>query len=142
MQKTILIFALLICALTCYGQSMKVVVDRNNVPVGRYVRTNSKTYTILIQDDYECPKKGHKVVTYSAEKGQGIVYNIVEGPVNVRQQPNTSAKIVTKICDMEEGMPDICECLGKVKGWYKVKVNGKVGYVRQDLVHWDAICTM
>ena len=35
--------------------------------------------------------------------------------------------------------PDFAfDCLGKANGWYKIKINGKVGYVRADLVDWAA----
>ncbi len=38
-------------------------------------------------------------------------------------------------------VPDCYKCLGFVKGWFKVKVDGKVGYVRSDLLDWDGMCT-
>ena len=33
------------------------------------------------------------------------------------------------------------DCLGKKNGWYKIKVDGKIGYVRADLMNWDGMCT-
>ncbi len=38
-------------------------------------------------------------------------------------------------------VPETFPCLGKVNGWYKIRINGKVGYVREDLAEWDGICT-
>jgi hypothetical protein len=49
--------------------------------------------------------------------------------------------VVAKIPDTGYDLPDPYDCLGKVNGWYKIKIDGKIGYVREDLVCWDAICT-
>ena len=126
------------------AQSMKMVVDYRGEVVGRYVKTNNATYTISIQDDFEVSKKGLRVVTYSAAKGQGIVYynQSHTGSLNVRKRPTISSPAVAVIPDPKGNMPDCYECLGKVNGWYKVRVNGKVGYVRGDLLNWDGMCTM
>ena len=84
------------------------------------------------------------MVTYSAAKGQGIVYynQSHTGSLNVRKRPTISSPAVAVIPDPKGNMPDCYECLGKVNGWYKVRVNGKVGYVRGDLLNWDGMCTM
>ena len=69
------------------AQSMKIVVDIKGEPVGRYIRANATTYTVGVQDDCEIPKQGHKVVTYRAVDGKGIVYrnHNVRGNINVRK---------------------------------------------------------
>lgn len=44
-------------------------------------------------------------------------------------------------------MPDVFPCLGLVNGegksrdwqWFKLKIDGKIGYVKQGLMLWDAI---
>ena len=133
--------ALLICGAVS-AQSMKVVVKTNGEEVGRYVRTNATTYTVSEQDDFEVPKAGHKVVTYSAENGQGVLFRNTEktGNFNVRQQPNTKATVVARIPE-DDGAPTTYGCLGKVNGWYKIRVNGKIGYIREDLMWWDAMDT-
>ncbi|MBO4722808.1 MAG: SH3 domain-containing protein [Muribaculaceae bacterium] len=144
MKKFLVLAIMLVSFGVIHAQSMKMVVDSRGEAVGRYVKTNSKTYTVTVQDVCSVPKKGHRVVTFSAANGQGIVYydQTHTGPLNVRQRPTKSSPVVTQIPDPAGYMPDCYNCLGKVNGWYKVKVNGKVGYVRGDLLEWDGMCTM
>ena len=144
MKKFLVLAFLLVSFGMMNAQSMKMVVDYRGEVVGRYVKTNQVTYTVSVQDDIEVSKKGLKVVTYSAVNGQGIVYynQTHTGPLNVRKKPTKSSPVVTQIPDPAGYMPDCYNCLGKVNGWYKVKVNGKVGYVRGDLLNWDGLCTM
>ena len=123
------------------GQSMKMVVDKHGNVVGRYVSTGKSTYTVDVQDRYTVPKAGNRVVTFSAAKGQGVIFRdqTRTGNINVRKSPSTNAAIVAKIPD-PEGVPDTYPCLGKTKsGWYKIRIDGKVGYVRGDLVEWDGM---
>ena len=117
------------------AQSMKIVVDNNGEAVGRYVKTNKTTYSIIIQGDCTIPKKGHKVVTYSAANGQGVVYynQSRTGSFNVRQRPTTTAPVVA--------MPECDDFLGKKNGLYKISIDVKTGYVRADLMTWDGMCT-
>ena len=144
MKKFLVLAFMLVSFGVMNAQSMKMVVDYRGEVVGRYVKTNPATYTISIQDDFEVSKKGLRVVTYSAAKGQGIVYynQSHTGSLNVRKRPTISSPAVAVIPDPKGNMPDCYECLGKVNGWYKVRVNGKVGYVRGDLLNWDGMCTM
>ena len=127
------------------AQSMKMVVDSRGNVVGRYVRTNSSTFTVDVQDTYNVSKRGNRVVTFSAAKGQGVVYynQSHTGNLNVRKSPTTNSPVLTQIIDPAPMgyVPDCYNCLGKVNGWYKVRVNGKVGYVRGDLLEWDDMCT-
>ena len=127
------------------AQSMKMVVDSRGNVVGRYVRTNSSTFTVDVQDTYNVSKRGNRVVTFSAAKGQGVVYynQSHTGNLNVRKSPTTNSPVLTQIIDPAPMgyVPDCYNCLGKVNGWYKVKVNGKTGYVRGDLLEWDGMCT-
>ena len=97
---------------------------------------------VKTQEDVDVPKAGHRVVVYSAAKGQGIVYRHPDrvGNINVRKGPSTKTAIIAKIPDCED-LPDPYDCLGKVNGWYKINIDGKIGYVRADLMCWDGICT-
>ena len=132
----------IVCSLSMNAQSMKMVVDENGEAVGRYVHTNATTYTIAVQDDVEVPKEGLRVVTFSAANGQGIVYRklIRKGNINVRKRPSLKSAVIGKITE-PDGIPDAYPCLGKKKGWYKIRFDGKVGYVREDMVEWDGMCT-
>lgn len=120
--------------------SMKMVVDYHGNLVGRYVRTNSSTYTVAVQDTYDVPKAGNRLVTYSAKNGQGILYTY-RTHVNIRQEPTTDSPVVTQISYDKNSVPETYPCLGKVNDWYKILVNGRKGYVRQDLVVWDGMDT-
>jgi hypothetical protein len=143
MKRTLYLLICLLCYVTADAQSMKVVIDSKGEELGRLVRTNTTTYTVSLQDDYDVPKAGNRVVTYSADKGQGIIYRHPDrsGNINVRKGPSIKSAVVAKIPDPGHNLPDPYDCLGKVNGWYKIKIDGKIGYVREDLVCWDAICT-
>jgi uncharacterized protein YdbL (DUF1318 family) len=143
MKKVLtLFFCLLTCSLMS-AQSMKMVVDKKGEVVGRLVKVNADTYTISVQDDYDVPKAGLHVETFSAAKGQGIVYRdqVRVGNINVRKGPSTKSAIIAKIADSRGMIPDDYPCLGLVNGWYKIRINGKIGYVRKDLMCWDGMCT-
>lgn len=137
--------ALVIVSLPSNGQSMKMVVDKHGEVVGRYVKTNKTTYTVTVQDDVEVPKNGHRVVTFSAKDGKGAVYRNQNktGNINVRKRPSTNAPVIAKIADntITGYVPDCYDCLGKVNGWYKIRIDGKIGFVRSDLVNWDGMCS-
>lgn len=120
--------------------SMKMVLDNRGNVVGRYIRTNDNTYTVAVQDDYDVPKSGNKIVTFSAQNGQGILYTR-RTHVNIRKEPTTESPVLTQITFVKGRVPETYPCLGKVNGWYKIRVKGKVGYVRQDLVEWDGMDT-
>ncbi len=142
MKKLFLLFSYLLCCIIMSAQSMKMVVDNKGNVVGRYVKTNATTYTVDVQDYGEVPKAGNRVVTYSATAGQGIVYRnqVRRGNINVRKGPSTSHTVIGKIRETD-GVPDTYPCLGKVNGWYKIRFNGKIGYVREDMVDWDGMDT-
>ena len=118
--------------------NMKMVLDNNGNVVGRYVRTNENTYTVSVQDDFEVPKAGHKVVVFSAANKQGILFT-KRTHVNIRQQPTTESPVVTQISYKKGPVPETYPCIGKVNDWYKIRVKDKEGYVRQDLVEWDGM---
>ena len=137
MKKLIFfLFALSICSLA-YSQSVKVVVDRDGTIVGELVKVNKNTYTVENQDIFEVQKSGTKIITVSASAGQGTLECKNPGIVNVRSKPSTSSSIIGKMISEDGDLPETYQCLGKVKGWYKVRINGKTGYVREDLVFWN-----
>ena len=143
MKKFLLLALLLVGIGMMNAQSMKMVVDKRGNVVGRYVETDRNVYYISVQDVSSVPKRGHRIVTFSAAKGQGVVFydQSRTGNLNVRKSPSTNSPILTQIPNPGDYVPDCYKCLGKVNGWYKVKVNGKTGYVRGDLLEWDGMCT-
>lgn len=120
--------------------SEEVVVDSRGELVGSYCGTEGNNYIAFTQDYVTVPKAGHKIVKYSAEAGQGVLTCKNPGVVNVRSIPSTSGEIVGRMICEEGDLPDCYDCLGKQNGWYKVRVGNRIGYVRQDLVTWDAFC--
>ena len=141
-RNLLLIVMAVVCSCTIQAQSMKMVVDKKGEVVGRYVRTSGNSFIVEVQDTYDVPKAGNRVVTFSAAKGQGICYRNQDkvGNINVRKGPSTKTAVVAKIPEFD-GVPDCYPCLGKVKGWYKINIDGAIGYVRQDLACWDGMCT-
>ena len=140
MKRLLLMLILLSAGLSLKAQSMKMVVDAKGNVVGRYVRTNTNSFTVEVQDSYEVPKKGNRVVTFYASKGQGIVYRNQDrtGNINVRKGPSLRYPVMTQIPEFD-GVPDTYPCLGKANGWYKIKIDGRVGYIRQDMAEWDGM---
>ncbi len=120
--------------------TMEMVVDNHDNLVGRYVKTEKGTYFFEVQDMGEVPRLGHKIVVYRARDSQGIVFTYRKN-VNIRQRPSLESPVITQISHEEGGVPETYPCLGKTKGWYKVNVKGKIGYVRHDLVIWDGMDT-
>ena len=118
--------------------SMKMVLDNRGNVVGRYIRTNDKTYTVSVQDEYDVPISGNKVVTFSAKNGQGVLFTR-RTHVNIRKEPSMEAPVMTQISHVKGRAPETYPCLGKVNEWYQIRAKGKVGYVRQDLVEWDGM---
>lgn len=117
-----------------------VVIDDQNNCVGEYKGTKGNNYMIFAQDDGEVPISGHHIVIFSAKNGQGVVYTY-RSKVNVRALPSTNSAVVAVMPSVEEAYGLTFPCLGKVEGWYKISIDGKVGYVREDLVIWNAIDT-
>lgn len=140
----IMIAFLGILTVNAQNNSLKVVVTADGDLVGRYVRQTSTTYIANPLDwEVEVSKKDHRVEIWTPEKGKGFVVRRdgVTGNLNVRKGPSTRYAVVCQITE-EDSNKDYPEnsfqCLGKVKGWYKISIKGKVGYIRQDLVEWAA----
>ncbi|MCH5219434.1 MAG: SH3 domain-containing protein [Muribaculaceae bacterium] len=117
--------------------SCTVVVDSDGEIVGEYVSTNASTYTVFSQDSGEVPINGHHLVTISAEDGQG--YLDYDKNIIVRREPSESSKPVGQIEYWPGYINESIPCLGYDKGWYMVKVNGKIGYIHEDDVEWSAL---
>lgn len=135
-----------------------VVENSKGECVGRYDGDCGDSYLIDVQDWGTVPKAGHKVVKYRAEDGKGCVYisNKVKYTtkngekmqiVNVRALPSMKSSIIGTICELYGDLPSPVDCLGYVPSqddystdkWFKVNIDGKVGYVRADLMEWDSL---
>ncbi len=146
MKKCLCIFLMVMGALGVQAQSnsAKVVVTKDGSLVGMYMRETKTTYIANPLDwEEEVSKKEARVEIWTPEKGKGFVYRKdgVTGNINVRKGPSTRTAVVAQITeeDSAKDYPDFAfDCLGKTKGWYKISIKGKVGYVREDLVGWAA----
>lgn len=126
----------------------KVVIDQQGRAY-RYLADCGDSYFVEAQDYGLVKQAGARIETRRAAKGQGyLTVNSNEAKrVNVRMRPTTRSKVVAQLAITPGDMPESYACLGLVQGkgkdrswqWYKVKVGGRTGYVRQDLMLWDAI---
>lgn len=140
-MRILFIILFSVMSATAFSQSMKVVVDSAGNVVGRYVRTNADTYTVGVQDIFDVPKSGKKVVEYKASKGQGVIWCKRVGRINVYSQESKESEIIGQMIYEDGDVPETYPCLGKKNGWYKIKVNDKEGYVSANFAEWDAIDT-
>ncbi len=127
--------------------SAKVVVDAQSNEY-RYIADSGDSYFVEVQDYATVPKKGCRVEEYSASNGQGylVINSEAARRVNVRRHPTVKSQVICTISDTEGELPEVYPCLGLSTApdgymWYKTTVNGKTGYIRQNLMQWDAINT-
>lgn len=139
--RTFLLTIALSFAFQVFPQSMKMVVDSAGNVVGRYVRTNADTYTVGVQDIFDVAKTGKKIVTFHAKKGQGIIWCRHIGRTPVYTTPSTKSDTIGYLVYEDGYVPETYPCMGKKKGWYMVRINGKTGYVRKGSVGWDGMDT-
>ncbi|MCQ2330182.1 MAG: SH3 domain-containing protein [Paludibacteraceae bacterium] len=138
--------------LNTFGSEVVVTADGSQY---RYLGDSGDNYLVNAQDFGLTPKDGARIETFSAEDGQGIVTikNKEYKNVRIRQKPTANSKVIATIKDKRGELPVVLKCLGLVDDeeknewgvakclWFKVEVNGKTGYVRSDLMIWDAIDT-
>ncbi len=128
-----------------YMMSGRVIIDADGNEY-RYLADAGDSWFVEVQDYTTVSKKGSRVEERDAHDGQGYltVSDLVTGRVNVRQKPSTASPVVTTICYPEGMVPDVYPCLGSIFAsdgymWFKIRVGRKTGYVRRNLVVWDAI---
>lgn len=128
--------------------SAKVIVTADGT-VYRYIADCDDGFLGEAQDYVTIPKKNAHIKDYSADGGRGwlTVAEDMASRVRVRAQPTTRSRIVRTIGAAAEGMPQAYPCLGLVATtdkdggylWFRIRVAGRTGYVRQDLMRWDAV---
>lgn len=128
-----------------YRTSAKVVIDADGHK-SRYIAESGDNYFVEVQDYALVPKAGSRLEEYSAENGQGclVINGDAASRVNVRRRPTAKSPVIRTVRDIEGELPGVYPCLGMVMSddgymWYKARVNGRTGYIRQDLMLWDAI---
>lgn len=155
MKKIVLSLALAIMAAAC-SETMKIVVGNDGQPIGRLIKAKGDSLIIAAQDYNTIPKAGTRIVTYSPERGDGIVTVEYRGSrkVDIHAAPSNDSPILQTIrCGTD--CYEVLDCLGKVNGWYKVRlhpdppiegkgeIQGKrVGYIRAKYAAWDGLNTI
>lgn len=126
----------------------RVVIEKNG-DISQYCADSGDSYLVVAQDYGLVKKSESHIEEYSAENGQGvlIINDDIAKQANVREKPTTKSSVITTISYHQYEIPDIFPCLGLVETtdedktfmWYKTEIDGKIGYIRQDLMHWDSV---
>lgn len=135
-------------AMNLHSTSAKVAVANNGNGEARYLADCGDCYFVDVQDYGLVKKNEWHVENYDAAKGQGwlIIDSNAAKKVNIRKRPSTKSKIIDMVEDIPNEMPEALPCIGLVTAsdgntWFMVKANGQKGYIRSDLMIWDAINT-
>jgi uncharacterized protein YgiM (DUF1202 family) len=98
---------------------VRLAFKNNNYWALKYIREYDKTYNILKLADLRMNGNGgnEQVYDYVVDK---------DGYANVRKEPNTTSEVVFKVNSYEK-----VEILDEQQGFYKIKYNGKEGFVHQ-----------
>ncbi len=129
-----------------HRKQAKVVIDKHG-NVSRYLADCGDSYLVDVQDYGLVKRSEGRIEEYSAEQGKGYLVladDVVKTRVNVRLRPVEGSKKIGSIAYRPGEIPEVFPCLGYVyekdKGyWFKLKVNGKTGYVAEQFMIWDAI---
>lgn len=138
-MKKILFFLLMLVSIQVSAQSAKVVIEPNG-DRSIYIGESRTQYHVSVQDDAWIPKRGCRVITVSASKGQGYLEPRTSGPKKVYATPSARAKVIARIGYVNGELSDMYRCMGAVNGWYKIKTNrGRIGYVPKSQFTWYPI---
>lgn len=148
-QKSVYVFAPLpgrgenrITGVEGSHNAAEVVVDaETNEVIGRYVSETATDYVIEVQDQVPVNKAGKKKVFVCAAAGQGIVYPADFGMLNVKEKACAQSKTIATFAYKEGELPECFPCLGIESQYYKVKFDGKIGFVPVQSMHWDSMNT-
>ena len=131
-----------------YANTGKVVVTDDGWE-GRYLADAGDNYFAETQEYSLVPKREARVELREAAKGQGFVYLKSDiRKANVREEPSMKGKVLFTIDNYEDEIPEYYPCLGYVshkeadgfyKWWYKVEVDGRIGYISEKLLLWDSV---
>lgn len=131
-----------------YATAGEVVVTDDGSEA-RYLADSGDNYFVETQEYGLVPKARARVELREARKGQGFVYLKSDiRKANVREEPSMQCKVLFTIDNPEDELPECYPCLGLVsqkevdgfyKWWYKVDINGRIGYISDKLLLWDSI---
>lgn len=125
-----------------------VIVNDTDGSVHVYLAEDDTRYFSEVQDYFWIDKSTSHLETYRAQDGKGSVYSFDDKPVYVRLSPSRKADVI-QVIDVPEEIPEYYDCLGYFRArndetrwynwWYKVNVDGIVGYIEDGRIHWEPL---
>lgn len=125
-----------------------VIVNDTDGSVHVYLAEDDTRYFSEAQDYFWIDKSTSHLETYRAQDGKGSVYSFDDKPVYVRLSPSRKADVI-QVIDVPEEIPEYYDCLGYFRArndetrwynwWYKVNVDGIVGYIEDGRIHWEPL---
>ena len=116
----------------------KVIISEGGM-VARYLTEDEDNYIGDIQDSVWIPKSRAMVETWRACDGRGVVLLKEEGTEPAYAAPDSLSSVVGELTFERGYCPDSYSVVGYRDGWFAIDMDGNVGYVREEYVHWDAI---
>ena len=107
---------------------MNIAVDFDGTIVTHEYPNIGKELPFAVETLRQLQRDGHKIILWSVREGQ-LLEEAIEW---------CRARGLEFYASNKDYPENSFQCLGKVKGWYKISIKGKVGYIRQDLVEWAA----
>lgn len=116
----------------------KTVIISEGGMVARYLGEDEDNYIGEIQDSVWIPKSRARVETWYASDGRGVVYLKEPGIAPAYAEPDSTSVVVGNLV-YEEGLcPCVYDCLGCEDGWFRVRMSGTEGYIKEEFARWDA----
>jgi len=122
------------------GPQMKVATDKDG-NTARCIGENESFVHCETQDDYWVPRDSVSIELISARSGQGILTLKEPGSKTLFCCPDTDSQIIGTMEHEQGYVPEVYRCLGYIGGWFLTEIDGKAGFIQEDLVIWDAINT-
>lgn len=123
-------------------ESGKVGDVSDNLAPGyyNYQGETKEYYLVCLGQDgpYTIPRKDAEIITWTAAEGHGYVLmcNEKHTTVLMKAKPADDSKTIESFQD-PDGIPECAECLAVSGEWYKVKFEGKTGYVKRTECEWN-----
>ena len=131
-----------------WSKAGAVIVNDTDGSVSPYIAEDDTRYFTEAQDYFWIDKSISHIETYRAQDGKGSISSFSDKPVYVRLSPSSKAEVI-QVIDVPVDIPAGYDCLGyyRVKNdetgwydwWYKVNVDGIIGFIEDGRIHWEPI---
>lgn len=105
-----------------------------------YLGETKEYYLVCLGQDgpYTIPRKDAEIITWTAAEGHGYVLmrNEKHSTVLMKVKPTDDSQTIESFPD-PDGIPEYAECLAVSGDWYRVKFEGKTGYVKRAECEWN-----